>query len=155
MTKLGLVMVLVVVVGLTACGGETKTRTVTVTAPAEESAAASGIPILIETRITDAMKHTGEVADTSVFGETPFCPGGTSTGGSEAAMITSTFKCPGGTLKVRYAPTQNSSVQGATWEVVSGTGDWQGLTGGGSMIARFDGDDPDVGQEIFAGTVTR
>jgi hypothetical protein len=143
------------VAGIAGCGGETNTRTVTVTAPAEESAAPSGIPILIETRITDAMKHTGEVADASVFGETPFCRGGTSTGGSEGATITSTFKCPNGTLTVSYTPTQNSSVQGTTWQVESGTGDWEGLTGGGSMIARFDGDDPDAGQEIFAGTVSR
>jgi hypothetical protein len=137
--------------GLGACGGEHGTQ-------AQEtptSAPLSGSPILIETRITNARRHTGAVLDGSVFGETPFCPGGKSTGGSEGATITTTFSCPGGTLTVRYAPAQRSFVQGAPWTVVSGTGDFEGLTGGGTMVARFDEDDPDAGGEIFTGDVGR
>ena len=56
-------------------------------------------------------------------------------------------------LKVQYAPTQPSLVQGGVWEVVSGTGRFQGLRGGGSMVAQFESDDPDAGREIFTGTV--
>ncbi len=39
------------------------------------------------------------------------------------------------------------------WEVVSGTGRFKGVRGGGSMVATFESDDPDTGREIFTGTV--
>jgi hypothetical protein len=130
-------------------------------APAETSARetsspppASGDAILIETRITDARAHTGEVLDGSVIGEAAFCSGGQSAGSSAGAAITATFDCPGGTLTVRYAPRQNSAVQSSEWEVVSGTGDFEGLRGGGWMVAAFTGDDPDIGREVFTGTVS-
>ena len=113
----------------------------------------SSIGILIETRVPDAPTHAGEVVDGSVVGEEPFCPGGTTTGGSEGATITTTFKCPGGTVVLRYAPTQRSLVQGAEWEVVRGTGDYAGMTGNGSMIAAFEEDDS--GREVFTGQVVR
>ncbi len=138
-------------------GGDVRTATTTgadTAAPeASTSAPVSGDAILIEERITDARLHTGVVLETSVIGESAFCRGGTTTGGSEGAAITETFHCPGGTLVVRFAPKQNSLVQGALWEVVTGTGSFEGLRGGGSMVARFDDDDPDTGQVTFAGTV--
>jgi hypothetical protein len=90
---------------------------------------------------------------TSVIGESAFCPGGRTSGGSEGAAITTTFHCPDGTLTVRYSPTQRSLVQGSPWEVVSGTGSWAGLRGGGSMVAVFEKDDPDRGREVFTGTI--
>ena len=46
-------------------------------------------------------------------------------------------------------------MQGAVWEVVSGTGNFEGLRGAGSMVAKFDNDDPNTGGEIFTGTVGR
>jgi len=112
-----------------------------------------GRPILIETRVINAAEHRSRVADTSVLGETPFCRGGPATGGSEGAAITTTFSCRGGTLTVRFSPIQRSLVQGATWEVVEGTGDFAALRGGGSMVAVFDEDDPDRGREVFTGLV--
>jgi hypothetical protein len=157
MAKMRLMVVTVVASGLMACGGDdAKVRTVTVTGAAEATATSaplSGIPVLIETKVIDARRHRGKVVDGSVLGETPFCKGGTSSGGSEGATITSTFKCPGGTLKVQYAPTQRSAVQSSQWTVVSGTGDYEGLTGGGFMVASFVGDNPDVGREVFTGDV--
>ena len=69
--------------------------------------------------------------------------------------ITTTFRCPGGTLKVQYAPTQRSLVQGSVWEVVSGTGSLEGLRGGGSMVAKFGSEDPEKGAETFTGSITR
>jgi hypothetical protein len=39
------------------------------------------------------------------------------------------------------------------WEVVRGTGSFEGLRGGGSMVAKFASDDPDSGREFFTGTV--
>ena len=113
----------------------------------------SGDAILIETRVTDARRHTGEVLGVSVIGESAFCPGGRTSGGSDGPTITTTFRCPGGTLKVQYAPTQPSLVQGGVWEVVRATGSFEGLRGGGSMVAAFERDDPDAGREIFTCTV--
>jgi hypothetical protein len=153
--------VTVVTIGLAACGGDTGGGD-RAAAPAETSAEetptsapVSGDALLIETRITDARRHTGEVVDGSVLGESVFCPGGTTSGGSEGAAITATFTCPGGTLAVRYAPRQPGLVQSSAWEIVRGTGDLEGLRGGGSMVAAFDGDDPDAGREVFTGTVSR
>jgi hypothetical protein len=162
MTKVRLVMALTIAAsGLAACGGNNggDVRTVTV-APAETSsqetstsAPVSGDAILIETRVTNAKRHTGEVLGVSVIGESAFCRGGKTSGGSEGPTITTTFRCPRGTLKVQYAPTQRSLVQGGVWEVVRGTGSFEGLRGGGSMVAKFESDNPDTGREIFTGTV--
>jgi hypothetical protein len=160
MTKVRLVMALAIAAnGLAACGGQDggDVRTVTVT-PAETSATettapVSGAPTLIETRVTNARRHTGEVLGGSVIGESAFCRGGKTSGGSDGPTITTTFRCPGGTLKVQYAPTQLSRVQGSVWEVVRGTGRFEGLRGGGSMVAMFESDEPDIGREIFTGTV--
>jgi len=112
-----------------------------------------GKAILIETRVLNAGRHRTVVEGTSVIGESAFCRGGGARGGSEGAAITTTFHCPGGTLTVRYSPIQRSLVQGAGWEVVSGTGNLAGLRGGGSMVAVFDDDHPDRGREVFTGTV--
>ncbi len=145
--------------GLAACGDDNgrDVRTVTVT-PAETSAQETAAPvsgdaILIETRVTNAKRHTGEVVGGSVIGESAFCRGGKTSGGSDGPTITTMFRCPRGTLKVQYAPTQRSLVQGGVWEVVRGTGSYEGLRGGGSMVAKFESDDPDAGREIFTGTV--
>ena len=148
-------------IGLAACGGDNggDVRTVTVSpdeASAEEtptSVPLTGAPILIETRVTNARRHTGEVLGVSALGEAAFCRGGKTSGGSEGPTITETFRCSNGTLKVQYAPTQRSLVQGSVWEVVSGTGRFKGVRGGGSMVATFERDDPDTGREIFTGTV--
>jgi hypothetical protein len=162
MTKVWLVMGLTIAAsGLAACGGDNggAVRTVTVApaeTPAQESSSSAPVgaeAILIETRITNAKRHTGEVLGVSVIGESAFCRGGKTSGGSEGPTITTRFRCPGGTLKVQYAPTQPSLVQGGVWEVVRGTGSYEGLRGGGSMVARFESDDPDAGREIFTGTV--
>jgi len=144
---------------LAACGDDNgSVRTATV--PAAETATQTstsppvdGDPILIETRVTDIKNHKGKVLGVSRIGESAFCRGGKTSGGSEGALITSTFHCSDGTLKVRFAPTQRSVVQGAPWEIVSGTGSYKGLRGGGSMVAKFD--DPATGGEIFTGIVSK
>jgi hypothetical protein len=151
-------------IGLAACGGDDDggdgaaasagtSAQETSASQTSTSAPVSGDAILIETRITDARAHTGEVLDGSVIGESAFCSGGETSGSSEGPTITSTFSCDGGTLTVQYAPTQRSLVQSAEWEIVSGTGSLEGLRGGGWMVAAFGSDDPDTGREIFTGTV--
>jgi hypothetical protein len=147
-------------VAVPGCGGDNggKVRTVTVSTadPSAEKASpsgpAGGDAILIETHVTDAQEHVGDVVGVSV-GESAFCRGGKTSGGSNGPTITTTLRCPDGTLKVQYAPIQRSLVQGAVWGIVSGTGRFKGLRGGGSMVAKFEPDDPDTGREIFTGTV--
>jgi hypothetical protein len=148
-------------IGLAACAGDdggddqASAGAETSTQQTSTSAAVVGGPVLIETRVTDARHHHGEVVDGSVIGEVPFCPGGTTSGSSEGATITTTFDCPEGTLQLQYAPTQPSLVQGADWLVLSGTGALAGLHGGGSMAAVFSDDDPDAGREVFTGNVIK
>jgi hypothetical protein len=153
----------VAMLGFVGCGGDSggDVRTVTVTAADTSTqetstrAPVSGDPILIETRVTSARRHTSEVLEGSVIGESAFCRGGKISGGSDGPTITSTFHCPGGTLTLKYAPTQPTLVQGNVWEIVSGTRRFKGLRGGGSMVAKFENDDPDRGREFFTGTVGR
>jgi hypothetical protein len=158
-TRLGIALA-IVAIGLAGCGGDDgsdgRTTAAAETSAAETSTAppVDGDAVLIETRVTDARAHTGEVLDGSTIAESAFCVGGTTSGSSRGAIITTTFTCPGGTLEVEYAPRQPSLVQSAAWEVVSGTGDLEGLRGGGWMVAAFETDDPDVGREIFTGTVS-
>ena len=64
-----------------------------------------------------------------------------------------TFRCPEGRLTIRFSPLQPSRVQSAVWDVVSGTGSFEGLRGGGSMVATFDPNDREKGRETFTGTV--
>jgi hypothetical protein len=152
------VLLTVSLLGIAACGNDGgEVRTVTVETPAEDEqgAPATGVAILIETRISSARKHAGEVLDGSVIGESGFCPGGKTRGGSSGAAITATFHCPGGRLTVSYSPTQRSLVQSSDWKIVSGTGSFKGLRGGGWMVANFGSEDPEKGGETFTGTVTR
>jgi hypothetical protein len=151
------VLLAVSFLGIAACGDDSgEVRTVTVDTPAPTAEAPSGIgdAILIETRIPDPKKHTGEVLDGSVIGESAFCPGGKTKGGSTGGTITATFQCPRGSLTVSYSPTQRSLVQSSDWKVVSATGNFKGLDGGGWMVANFGSDDPENGGETFTGTVT-
>lgn len=151
----------VVVLGVAACGDDDSTEVRTVTVPAESSAdqgaatgqqsVVDGDAILIRTRITDGRKHEGTVLDGSFIGESAFCAGGTTSGGGQVPIIL-TFSCPGGRLTVKFAVTQPSPVQNAIWEVVRGSGRFEGLRGGGSMVVRFSGD-PEIGRETFTGAV--
>jgi len=92
----------VAAIGLAACGDDNggEVRTVTVPAEAEQDAPVIGDAILIETRISNAKHHTGEVLDGSFSAESAFCPGGKTTGGSTGPTIITTFRCPDGRLKI-------------------------------------------------------
>ena len=145
----------VAAIGLAACGGDSGgVRTVTASAA---DAPVVGDAILIETQVTDAKHHKGEVLSESFIGESVFCPGGkiSSGGGDEegTASVITTFRCPEGRLTIRFSPLQPSLVQSAVWDVVSGTGSFEGLRGGGSMVARFEPGNRDEGRETFTGTV--
>ena len=45
-------------------------------------------------------------------------------------------------------------MQSSDWKVVSATGSFKGLDGGGWMVANFGSDDSEKGGETFTGTVT-
>jgi len=144
--------------GTAGCGSD-ETRTVTAATPALQ-AEATPMPVLenavlIQTRISDAQRHVGTVLAASVIGESVFCQGGRVSGSSDGPTITSTFRCSDGTLVLKYAPTQPKLVQGNPWEIVRGTGRYEGLRGGGTMVVRFEADDPDRGREYFTGTAGR
>ncbi len=143
----------VAAIGLAACGDEdgAEVRPVTTT-EAEQDAPVIGDAILIETRITNVERHTAEVLSGSFVGESAFCPGGKASGGGNPTVIT-TFRCRDGRLKIRFAPMQRSPVQSAVWEVVSGTGSFAGLRGGGSMVARSESDASENLRETFTGTI--
>jgi len=160
MTEVRLVIaVTIAAIGLAACSGDDggddggSASTETSSHETSTSTPVHGAAILIETRVTSARSHTGEVSDGSVIGESEFCHGGTTGGSSQGPTITTTFTCPDGTLEVQYAPTQPSLVQSAAWEIVGGTGSFEGLRGGGYMAASFLSDNPDAGREVFTGTV--
>jgi hypothetical protein len=151
-------LVAIAAVGLSGCAANAGSNKAD--APLETPGPGISIPaptggdaILIETRITDAKLHEGEVLVGSLIGESPFCPGGETQGFSEGPTITTTITCPAGTLTIRYAPTQRSLVQSSDWEVVSGTGSYEGVGGSGSMVAAFDRNDSDSDREIFTGTI--
>lgn len=114
-----------------------------------------GDPILIQTRVIDARSHTGEVLAGSVLGDDAFCAKGTTSGFSRGPTITTRFNCAEGTLTVAFTPSSPTRVQGGPWNVVSGTGSFAGLRGGGSVVAVFDSDGADTGREVFAGQVGR
>lgn len=141
--------------GAVGCDGQgaTDARTSSPTPAASTATPAGTDPIRIEETIADARVHTGVVLASSVIAEAAFCRGGHSRGGSSGETITETFECAEGTLEVRFKLVQRSLVQGGIWEIVSGTGSYAGLRGGGSMVVTFETANPDVGRAVFTGLV--
>jgi hypothetical protein len=123
------------------------------TTPGEPSAE-DGEPILIETRVS---LPEGDVLPGSLIGESAFCPGGTfrdEHGEPPLGLVLKTFQCPDGRLTITFSPTQHSSIQSSSWRVVEGSGEFEGLSGQGWMVGRFEEGDP-AGRETFTGTVIR
>ena len=158
MTRLRLAVVgAITALGVAGCGdgdrGSVQTVTVTTAeTSAPETSFPNGDAILIVRRVTDVKNHVGEIRE-FLIGEAAHCRGGKTSGGSDGATITSTIRCADGTLKLRFAPTQPSFVQGAPWVIAGSTGSYNGLHGGGSMVAAFPKDPHARGREIFTGTV--
>ena len=160
MTSVRLLPALLIV--LVACAGETEPPAARSPKPpvtAEETtpgdpAAEDGEPILIETSVS---LPEGEVLPDSLIGESAFCPGGTfrdDHGEPPLGLVVKTFRCPDGSLTITFSPTQHSLIQSSSWRVVEGSGEFEGLSGQGWMVAKFEEGDP-AGRETFAGTVIR
>jgi hypothetical protein len=166
---LPLVLVLVLVlavtaIGLAACGDDDGTTTGT--DETGTTAEGGGEPILIKTHVTFLEDRTakvgaiGEVLPGSTIGDSAFCAGGRFSdrrGEPPLGSVVKMFRCPGGRLTITFSPagsTPSSLKQSGDWEVVSGTGGFEGLSGGGRMTGVFESNGGE-GRETFIGTVTR
>jgi hypothetical protein len=159
--KLWLPLVLAVTAtGLAACGDEDGTTT----GAAETGTAAKedGGPILIKTHVTflkvpdSKVGAVGEVLSGSTVGDSAFCAGGKLSdrqGEPPLGSVVKTFRCPGGRLTITFTPEPGKTTT-SDWEVVNGSGRFEGLSGGGRMKAVFESNGGE-GRETFTGTVTR
>ncbi len=159
------VLVLVGVLSLAACGGGDEDYTAD--AGAASTTARRGEQIVIRTRMIIAAKEgaepiaTGQVLARSTLGDSPFCAGGTvvdSHGSSDPTvwLIIETITCPDGTVKLRLEPDPSSGLnQTGSWTVASGTGSFERLRGGGEMEAVYDPDPAEPAHVTLTGTVTR
>jgi hypothetical protein len=160
----GVVLVLVGVLCLGACGGDEDDAADT---SAASTTAPHGEPILIRTRKLVALTErsepiaTGEILEGSTLGDSPFCEGGTvvdSHGSSDPTvwLIIETITCSDGTVKLRLEPDPSpGSRQTGSWTIASGTGTFERLRGSGEMEAVYDPDPAAPAHATLTGTVTR
>jgi hypothetical protein len=155
-------MLAVTAIALAACGDDDGDEAGTPAAGAAETPAEeAGEPILIKTHV-EFLDHpkgetmtAGEILPVSTIGDSPFCPGGKfgdRHGEPPLGLVVKTIRCPGGRLTITFSPTQRSLKQSADWEIVNGSGRYEGLSGGGRMKAEFESKAGE-GREVFTGAV--
>ena len=95
---------------------------------------------------------TGELLPGSSIGDSPFCPGATFRDGDADGpwLVEKTLDCPDGTLRVGFSPEGVGHKQTGPWEVLGGTGAFEGLRGKGEMEVTGKAGE---GRETFTGTV--
>jgi hypothetical protein len=120
-------------------------------------------PIVIRTSINIAAEPgaeviaTGEVLGGSTLGGSPFCDGGTildSHGSTdpEVLLIARTITCSEGTVRMDVMPEVPRGLsQSGSWEIVSGTGDFEGLNGSGEVEIDYDPDPEAPAREMYTG----
>jgi hypothetical protein len=159
------VLVLVGVSLLAGCGGDDDTAAPVGVAPTAEQA---GEPIEIRTEVTIVDEEgaetiaTGEVLEGSTLGDSPFCVGGTIVDTHPTPdvdpdyLIEREITCPNGTVKIGLTPEVDApgEPQGGSWTIVSGSDDFEGLSGGGEMEVDYDPDDDSLAHEMLRGTAT-
>ena len=150
---LSLVFPCILAIGLTVsgCGGDDGDEADAATTSSEE--------IVIKTYAQLAsITDTGKVLDGSSLGGSPLCVDGTFTGGhgnTDNGWLDHTFECADGTLSIAFDP-RNEKERSASgpWEVLSGTGAYEGMEGSGQFEIRFPADPAAMeGRETFTGTV--
>jgi hypothetical protein len=161
------VLVLVGVLFLGACGGDADDAADTSAASTTEP---RGEPIVIETSVMIAAEEgaepiaTGEVLEGSALGGSPFCVGGTivdSHGSDDPTvepygLIDRTITCADGTVRVGFTPElSQGQTQTGSWTIVSGTAVFEELRGSGEMKVVYDPDNGSLARETLTGTVTR
>jgi len=104
---------------------------------------------------------TGDVLKGSTLGDSPFCVGGTiqdSHGSTdpEVWLIARTITCPDGEVRMDVTPDMPDGLkQTGSWEIVSGTGAFEGLQGSGEMEVTYDPNPDEPAAETYTGTATR
>jgi hypothetical protein len=161
-------LVLVGLLFLGACGGDEKDAATSATAP-------PGEPIVIHSTLIVAAEEgsepiaTGTILEGSTLAGTPFCAGGTILESHasldpkmKAYLIDRKITCPDGTVRIGYTPEvgADSAPQGQTpqkgvWTIVSGTGEFEGLSGSGKSEAVYGPNPSSPVRSTFTGTVTR
>src|SRR3954469_7646115 len=137
--------------GLAACGDDGGARDGSTGRPARSEK----ILIKVHADLQDVVDK-GEVLTGSSLGNAPFCQGGKFTGThGSTAMISRTFDCPNGTLRIGFTPGKESgrTVSGR-WKVLGGTGEFKGMKGSGRLLTRFAANDLEA-RETFRGSVVR
>jgi hypothetical protein len=161
-------LVLVGVLLLGACGGDEKDVAASATAPAGE-------PIVIRATLIVAAEEgsepiaTGTVLEESTLGGAPFCAGGTILESHarldpkmKAYLIDRKITCSDGTVRIGFTPEvgagpapQGRTPQKGVWTIVSGTGEFEGLSGSGKSEAVYGPNPGSPVRSTFTGTVTR
>ena len=112
---------------------------------------------------------TGEVLEGSTLGGSPFCVGGTildSHASLDPAMkpylIDRKITCPDGTVRIGFTPEvgagpdpEGQTPQQGVWTIVSGTGEFEGLSGSGKSEAVYGASPSSPVRSTFTGTVAR
>ena len=162
----GFTVALAAALSLAACGGDTEDKGKSPSAPEATTPApeadtqspdpdpVNGQPILIQTRMKNI--RGGAVLPESLFGDSSFCPGGrvrAEHGTPDIGLVHSTFICRDGQLSIGFSPMQPSFTQSSPWKVVDARGRYEGLRGGGWMVARFV-EASGTGRETFTGTLS-
>ena len=166
------VLVLVGVLSLGACGGEEDDAAVT---SAASTTTPRGDSIVIREKLIVAEEEgsepiaTGTVLAGSTLGGTPFCVGGTILESHasldpkmEPYLIDMKITCPDGTVRIGFTPEvgagadpEGQTPQKGVWTIVSGTGEFQGLSGSGKSEAVYGANPSSPVRSTFTGTVTR
>src|SRR5215211_5577980 len=165
-------LVLFGVLFLGACGGQEKdaadTGAASAPAPADE-------PIVIRATLIVAAEEgsepiaTGTVLEGSTLGGTPFCVGGTILESHasldpkmEPYLIDRKITCPDGTVRIGFTPEVGAgpappgqTPQKGVWTIVSGTGEFEGLSGSGNSEGVYGPTPSAPVRSTFSGTVTR
>ena len=153
-----------------ACGGDDEDAA-TASATSAGAAAPRRVAIVIRAKLKVATQDgaepiaTGTILAGSTLSGAPFCAGGTILDSHAsldpemaAYFIDRKITCPDGTVRVGLTPEvgaeQMSETQMGTWKIVSGTGAFEGLRGGGKSKAVYDPNPSAPVHETLTGTVT-
>jgi hypothetical protein len=153
-----LVLALLALLVLSACGGGGDDAAGTTSKPSESASGGEAEPILIKTRTN---LPTIKILGGSTIGDSPFCPGGTAKdkhGTPEIGLVDRTITCSDGTLRMGFDPQEPvGNTQRGPWRIISGTGAYEGWEGSGEVKTTYDPSDnrkhPTRGRERFTGTV--
>jgi hypothetical protein len=166
------VLVLLPVFFLGACGGDEDGAADT---SADSTPAPAGEPIVIRAKLIVAAEEgsepiaTGTVLGGSTLGGAPFCAGGTILESHasldpklKAYLIDRKITCPEGTVRMGFTPEvgagpdpEGQTPQKGVWTIVSGTGEFEGLSGSGKSEAVYGPNPSSPVRSTFTGTVTR